>query len=539
MTRKGRSRAIIGVVFGVTFAFWSATGVALQGFMTHQSNLARLEELSAQLMRRIEKTVDFVVIASTDILTSNVSGCGSATQKYLRNLALDTANTPNIFLISQDFQCVSFENYDVALPADDVRAGWAVGRNPDFRFGPIEGPRGKLLGVSWGYGTDLELVVALDLAAQLFDVLQFELRSGGYVSLRTDRDVIAEFFGDEAAMSDRPAWRTFAATGERYPLQSEIQIDPNVLATWRRDVPSLVVALWSAFGVLVAGLAVAAVTRRRDASLDAVLDALDNQEIVPHFQPIVDVNTGAVVGCEALARWIKPSGETVPPGKFIPILERSGHNHLLLEALLRQAADSLRYALDEHRGFYIGFNATPEEFESPDFADTLLSLSRLHRLRPDQICIEITERQAANSQSIVADTVDRLSSSGFRIAIDDAGTGHNGLSALQTLKATTLKIDKFFVDQIPDEPRAKVMIEMFVSVARQYGMKTIAEGVETAAQANALKLAGIDAIQGYYYSRPVPAKEFLVALDSIWEGSSRLINNSTATEVEDVTRRTA
>ena len=121
---------------------------------------------------------------------------------------------------------------------------------------------------------------------------------------------------------------------------------------------------------------------------------------------------------------------------------------------------------------------------------------RRHHLEPSQVCIEITERQEIRCQECTSANIRALRKLGFRIAIDDAGTGHNGLAAIQLLDASVLKLDKFFVDHLHEGERSTAMLDTLVSVAKRIGMRTVAEGVETKEQAIVLREAGIDAFQG-------------------------------------------
>jgi EAL domain-containing protein (putative c-di-GMP-specific phosphodiesterase class I) len=151
------------------------------------------------------------------------------------------------------------------------------------------------------------------------------------------------------------------------------------------------------------------------------------------------------------------------------------------------------------------------------FAKSLIALVDESGLAPRQVCIEITERQEISAPEKASAATAILRKTGFRVAIDDAGTGHNGLAAIQMLDASTLKIDKFFVDHIAHDTRSTMMIDMLVSMAERFGMKTVAEGVETQDQVDVLRQAGVDYIQGFVYARPVPANGFVSALNAEWQ----------------------
>lgn len=532
MSKKNVFRLRFLLVFVLSLTGWITGGVLLNRHITAENNQDYLLETSKQLMRRVEKAVDYVVIAGTEFLLAGVTECNATSRSMLQQLVRDTGMVSDIHLITGSGTCSSFGEISSDLPGYATRSHWTTARNPDYRIGDIGSPNDGVFGVSWGFDSGLELVFAINADAALFDVLPNELRSFGSVHLLVADDTLASFLGTNVPDRGSAGWPSVTHSGLRYPLSVDIRIDPSILSTWRRDVRTELAFLWGLLGLLSAASIALASARRHNDDLEDVVRALTNQEIVPFFQPIVDSHTGDVVGCEALARWIQQDGEAISPARFIPLVEQHGLNDELLSVMMEQAAVSFRQLLDLRRTFYLSFNVTPDQLEKPGFAEFFVNLAAKYYLPPTQICIEITERQVISAPDIAAATTAKLAAAGFKVAIDDAGTGHNGLAAIQNLKASIIKIDKFFVDHIDDDPRSRVMVDMFVSVAARYGMTTVAEGVETEAQLSVLKTAGIDLIQGFLYSEPVCATDFLKALDTVWERFSNIAKSSAQTGVE-------
>ncbi|MEM6665914.1 MAG: EAL domain-containing protein [Pseudomonadota bacterium] len=512
------SRLRFIVVFLLGFAVWWGGGLVLHRHVLDHNNGLQLDALSEQLVRRAEKALDYVVIAQTELLLSGHSACAPATSLALRQMAINTGTVSNIHMIGPGATCSSFDDVGAPLPSAVERQSWTAARNAAFRVGSMENRDANLIGVSWGFGTGLELVMAINADTLLFDVLPQELRNDSRVSLSiTDDALLASYPAGEAAArvsAIASDWVAFAAEGTRYPLRAEISVAPTALSAWRRDVSNPVQSVWAVAGLFIAAFFAWASGRRRNPELEAVQVALRNGEIVPYFQPIVDIRSGRTIGCEALARWIKPDGAIVSPGHFIPLVERHGLDDRLLARLLENAGESLKPVLDTRPDFYASFNVTPDQISTPDFANRMNALSIRHGLDPTQVCVEVTERKIMASPEHAAKNIADLRAAGFRVAIDDAGTGHNGLAAIQLLKANTIKIDKFFVDHVHQDQRSRVMVDMFVSVAARYGMKTVAEGVETEDQRKALRLAGVHAIQGYLHAPALPAKAFLETLEN-------------------------
>ncbi|MEM6375660.1 MAG: EAL domain-containing protein [Pseudomonadota bacterium] len=507
------------LVFVTALVCWLASGHYLHRHMILQSNIRHLEETANLLVQRVERSVDFVVIASTELLLAGEASCSDEAISLLRKLVLRTSTVSDIFLVAENRACSSFSEVSPQLPDAEMRSTWTQARNPSYRLGSIVTEGRKLLAVSWGLGTDLEIVSAINADAILFDVLASELRSQGSIALYSRDDLFASLEPENTEQGDATVWTRFIAEGERYPVRIEIALSPSILKSWHQDVSASLMLAWTSFGLIGALLLSYFTTRRYDEAYDEVVRALNHNHIYPFFQPITDTRSGKVIGCEALARWIKPTGDFVPPSRFIPLIEDRSLNDRLLRKMLLQTDDALGDFLTENPDFYVSFNVTPRELTQKNFVVTLMQTLDDTRLSADQICLEITERQFLASPEAAADVTRELRRIGFRVAIDDAGTGHNGLAALQKLDVSTVKIDKYFIDHIGDDPRSRVMVDMFVSVARRYDMTTIAEGVETQEQLAVLKTAGVHAFQGYLFSKPLPAQKFLDALSDGWNGA--------------------
>jgi len=230
------------------------------------------------------------------------------------------------------------------------------------------------------------------------------------------------------------------------------------------------------------------------------------------FQPILDLNTGEVLGAETLVRFVDPDGTVRGPGGIIERIEQSLDD---LEALTWRLfcliAEKTGPLLDRHRGFYISVNVPPLILGSPRLKQ-ILDDSGLARYIDRLVC-EITERQALTDAGREALAIARPL--GLRIAMDDFGTGQSGLKQLIGLPLDILKIDKSEVDPLMKDPTADRLLRGVVALAAAMRVKVIAEGVETREQAFFLRAAGVDAGQGWLWSKAVPADELerLISLD--------------------------
>ena len=236
--------------------------------------------------------------------------------------------------------------------------------------------------------------------------------------------------------------------------------------------------------------------------------ALEEGRLGLHYQPKIDVKTGAIAGLEALIRWTDPDLGSVPPSRFVGLLEETG---MILAAgrwALRQAASDIRHwqslGMEVPR---IAVNVSAIQLRQHDFVDSVLEA--LHEMDEGKplLDLEITESVLVDDIEASTRKLQTLRRAGVEVSVDDFGTGYCSLSYLARLPVDILKIDRSFVVRMRDAGYPRNIVAMIVSLAHTLGLKVIAEGVEDDAQVHLLKELGCDQIQGYYISVPVPAQQ--------------------------------
>jgi diguanylate cyclase (GGDEF)-like protein/PAS domain S-box-containing protein len=233
--------------------------------------------------------------------------------------------------------------------------------------------------------------------------------------------------------------------------------------------------------------------------------AVEAQRWELHYQPIVELATGTMVGVEALIRWREPDGTLIPPNDFIPVAEDLGLIEAIgdwtVEEICRQDADWRSEGLCTE----IGFNLSPRQFWQPDLAERVLSRISEGDMDPRRLIVEITESSAMldpdRAQRILWD----LHAGGLRVAIDDFGTGYSSLSRLRDVPVEILKVDRSFVSKVDRDQQSASIVTAFIELAGGLGMTTLAEGIETEEEWRFLRSLGCQLGQGYLFSRPVPA----------------------------------
>ncbi|MGY1728343.1 putative bifunctional diguanylate cyclase/phosphodiesterase [Geodermatophilus sp. SYSU D01062] len=229
--------------------------------------------------------------------------------------------------------------------------------------------------------------------------------------------------------------------------------------------------------------------------------AVDRGEIQVFFQPQIDVATGRTVAVEALARWQHPVLGAVPPGRFVPVAEDSGLIRELGAHVLRRACRTVADWSLEGLELEVAVNVSAAQLTDADFSDVVQRVLAETGLPPERLVLEVTESQVMTEVADRHGHLTRLRSTGIGISIDDFGTGFSSLAQLNHLPATELKIDRSFVDHIPDD-RPSPLVAGIVGLAHGLGLRVVAEGIETPGQLQAVRGIGCDRAQGYLLGRP-------------------------------------
>ncbi len=235
--------------------------------------------------------------------------------------------------------------------------------------------------------------------------------------------------------------------------------------------------------------------------------AVANDDISAAYQPVVDLRTGGITGVEVLARWEHPELGRLAPDEFLTVAEDSGLIIPLGERVLRVACEQAgRWAETAGRGFKVWVNVSGRQFADPNLSDTVRRVLDEHRLPPSALGIEITESVLMAPTELVTQQFRLLRGSGVSIAIDDFGTGFSSLGYLTRFPVDRIKIDQSFVAGIGAEPSTS-LVSACLAIGKSLGVTTVAEGVETAAQADWLSREGCDAVQGYHFARPLEPRQ--------------------------------
>ena len=328
--------------------------------------------------------------------------------------------------------------------------------------------------------------------------------------LHDERDPIAtaERLADAVAMPfDIDGREAFVTTSVGIVYTSDPAHDPEVLLT------SAEAAMYRAkengkarYEVFDEGMRARA--RERLDTESALHWAVERDEIALVYQPVVEVESGATVGAEALVRWNHPERGTIPPLDFIPLAEETGLilpiGRWVIEEACRQMAQWR--AAETSPTFTMSVNLSAVQLAHPDLPDIVAGALAESGVSPSNLCLEVTESVAMQSAKSMAQMLKRLRALGVSLAIDDFGTGYSSLSYLRDFPFDVLKIDRSFVETLGKDPQGGPIVGAVIALAQALELTTVAEGVETRGQLSELRRLGCRAAQGYLFGEPRPAE---------------------------------
>jgi sensor c-di-GMP phosphodiesterase-like protein len=305
-------------------------------------------------------------------------------------------------------------------------------------------------------------------------------------------------------------------SSERYAIAVSAALPKAAFAEMQSWLRMIGAAASGAFALLILGAYF--LIPRRTAADNPVAElerALKAGEFVPYYQPIVDIRSGKLNGAEILVRWRKPDGSIVPPVSFIPLAESSGLIIELTRALMKRVRDEMSPALGQRPHLKVSFNLTARHFTNEEIVDDVRKIFSKCPLKMSQLVFEVTERQPLENLTETRRVIAALQGLGARIAIDDVGTGHSGLSYMLKLGVDIIKIDKVFIDSLGTDRNSNTIIETLIDLAQNMRMDIVAEGVESFEQVVALRELGIRLAQGYVFAPPLPGAAFLQLVEAI------------------------
>lgn len=365
--------------------------------------------------------------------------------------------------------------------------------------------------VAWRTGAGVHLVG--EIAPSMLDV------DGGADYMRGARSVVVEL-GNRVWISSgvAPAGADAVSTELRsnyFPLTVRVSATRAALLELVRPLEATLTIGAVASTVVLIGFSLWLFRKPSSEVENAVVVALRRSEFEPYFQPVMNIDTGRIEGCEMLARWIRADGTLVSPGAFMNFVETSGHVFEMTRLLMRKSVVQLADLYAANPDLKLSINLFAGHFDDHRIVEDIVEIFEGGPIALDQLVFEVTERYPLRDVPQARRIIAELHALGCRVALDDTGTGHGGLAYIQQLGIDIVKIDKMFVDAMGADLGASTIVDVLVELANSLDMGVVAEGVETQEQLERLRAKGVTSAQGYVFAPALPAAAFIELAESM------------------------
>ena len=406
--------------------------------------------------------------------------------------------------------------------------------SPTVAIGIIEDANGVRSAIAgWHIGGGDRMIARLSQESLAIDAGPDYLRGEMIADVRLSDGSLWYRKGSLQGLRDNGDILVETVRSSRFPLHATVTVPRKAVLSLVRqlDIIATITAL-AAMIVVVVVLLRFKLTERQGGLIADIDDALKRREFVPYFQPVMDIETGRLTGCEALVRWIRPDGRVVMPGDFIQTAEATGQIFPITLQLMEQVNAALGGLYENRRDLKVSINLAAGHLNDRKIVDDIKRIFGDGPLAFPQLVFEVTERQELSDVDGARRVLAEIRSLGARTALDDVGTGHSGLAYLQKLGIDIIKIDKIFIDPLITDKNSHAIVDKLVGLAESIGMGIIAEGVESMEQVDILRALGVTTAQGYLFAPPLPASLFIQLANSLAMASD--VGRSGERDVRDV-----
>ena len=504
---------IVAVVFGILVA--GAPIILFNAWLKKQGD-DETAMTAARALGSAEIRVGQSIAALQDLSARGVDSCKPAHVEAMRQAALLTGPIKQVMLIAPNGDTLCTDTSGLAARLEVLTS--VATAMPDIVLEVAKLPaRGeRFLRVRKIGQPDKPSLAALVPASLLLP----QTSAQGGRSLGATRIAMADgtLLGDSGMTPDPAtlgAQFSDSLRSKQYPLVMTVSMPRSGVVANHDDLRRIGIVITGGIALVILLFALLLTKRQPPDPNAEMARAIRDDEFVPYYQPVVDLQSGRLLGAEVLVRWRAPDGTMIEPGAFVLFLESSGLVLEFTRKLMRRVRKELANAVGPRPYMAIAFNVAPRHFDDALILHDVATIFDGSGIRLSQIVLELTERHEVADLTNMRRTIAALQRVGCKVAIDDVGTGHSGLSYILKLGVDIIKMDKMFVEAIGSEGHSKAIIETLIDLAKNMRMEIIAEGVETFDQVTYLRERGIGAAQGYVFAPPLPAGTFLQLLEAM------------------------
>jgi sensor c-di-GMP phosphodiesterase-like protein len=512
LTRRNLVAIIVGVVLAgaplIAFQFWLGGMINRQGQDEVDTSAKRATALA-------EARVVQVVAALDELAARGAGACQPSDLEAMRRASFNTTPIKEIAIVSPDGQTLC-SDLSLALGRRRLLSSEPLAGADGYLFEIIQIENGqRMVRLRRQAGAGPNAIAAL--VPTLLFLPQVSTQGGtfnAYAHITTSSGVSIDEIG-ERPKDDAGRFFTAAAKSGKFGFDVEILAPRGRVLAEHGELKWLGIFASAVIALIVAAFAMLMPRRAPGDPVADIQRALAAGEFVPYYQPIVDIRSGQLRGAEVLVRWRKPDGTLVLPGAFIPLAESSGLIREMTHDLMRRVCVEAGRPIGRRPALKISFNFAGQLFSDQRIVTDVRKIFARSPIKLSQVVLEVTERDPIENFTATRQTIAALQGLGVRIAIDDVGTGHSGLSYMLKLGVDIIKIDKMFVDAIGTDRNSTTIVETLVDLAHNMRMDVVAEGVENFEQVMHLRELGIRSAQGYVFAPPLPGSAFLQLVEAI------------------------
>jgi sensor c-di-GMP phosphodiesterase-like protein len=501
--------AVLGILVTAGPVLWFSAWLQKQGE-------AEVSVAASWTIGNVEHQLGRAAAALDELASQNIENCRAPQLELLRQALLKAGPVKELSLVAANGQTLCTERGNAFAAREPISSPATV--DPQLHLDVVRfvASDERMLRVRRSMAAGRPSLAAL-LSPEILlpHIAPDGTRFTGYARITLSDDTIVGMVGSDMDAALRDGLIASRVRSDRYGVVvTAAMVRNGVFATYDdlRRIGMVVTGLLALIILIAALILPGRVTAN---PFDEIERAIGAGEFVPFYQPIIDIKSGGLLGAEVLVRWRKRDGTLVPPVAFIPFLESTDLILDMTRSLMRQVCEEVGPALADRPQMYVAFNIAPRHLSGDMLIDDIGSIFVGGPISMSQIVLELTERYQIENHTQTRCLIAALQGLGCRVAIDDVGTGHNGLSYILKLGVDIIKIDKMFVDAIRTEAHSQAIVDTLIDLARNLRMQIVAEGVENFEQVTFLRDRGISSAQGYVFSPALPGSAFIQLIEAI------------------------
>ncbi len=503
--------ALIAVtpVIGLNFLLW---------FHVRAQGDDNIRAAGMDMLALVEARLDEAMTALITLGMRNAHGCAPEQYERMSRAARATQFIGEIMVIDQTGTPVCSSAERVQIMQQITRDSSTIHNSIKFSVADLLNADARSVKLTWRFRDGWGFAAIVPGKGLIPHVVLGRLQANFLVEIRQfDNTLIAErTTSEEVRLEESKGGNAtqIEIPSSKYPFYLVLTVPSSAFWKSYRDLFFYGNVGGAALAVIIM-LGVFVTARQLHGPERHIQQSLRRGWFIPYYQPVIDIQTGKLLGCEVLVRRRRSDGSIEGPGHFIAIAEATGQIFDITRSLMIKARDELQAAYASRAELKMSFNLVAGHFDNFEIIGDVERIFSGSSVKMEQITLEVTERDPLPNMTRARVVIARLQALGVRVALDDVGTGHSGLSYLLKLGIDQMKMDKMFVDTIGTGLYSAAIVDTLIRLADELSIDLIAEGVETFEQVQYLRERGVKGVQGFVFSPPLPLSSYLSLIEAM------------------------